>query len=141
MKKLFALVLMVAMLFPIIGVTEIDFASMTDEQLLQMNAELFNREKTAFVPMGWYIIGRDIPEGEYLLSSGIPYPASITCFVYESLAAYGDGDNYSDSLFGEYINTPSNIADIFTLRNGNVLTINDPPGVFIKKVSRIIEFK
>lgn len=71
MKKLFLFALVLSLLAVPMAYAE-DYASMTDEQLLEANkaiqAELWARsiaKDGVTVPTGEYIIGEDIPEGVY----------------------------------------------------------------------------
>lgn len=79
MKKVLALVLALTLLtVPLYAAvaTGVDFSSMTDEELTalkqQLDAEMLERGmvKTAVLPMGMYIVGKDIPQGDYELSIG-----------------------------------------------------------------------
>lgn len=140
MKKLLVFVLLVTMLLPTIGMAKFDFASMTDEQLLLFNkeltAELFSREKTAIVPVGRYVIGEDIPEGEYELTILKP-DASYMCGykIYENSEQQLKNDY---AIRGIIVLIPTPDSRVF-LKSGNILEIDED--VFMTKSHRIIEFK
>lgn len=87
MKKTFVLLLVFALLCSSVAyATEIDLSSYTDEEIVallaQVQNEVVNRhiEKTATLPMGTYITGKDIPAGNYVYA--------ITVVDAET---YGDG--------------------------------------------------
>lgn len=148
MKKLLVLVLLMTMLLPSIGIAEFDLKSMTDEKLLMLNtelaAELFSREKTAYLPIGWYVIGEQIPEGDYIFSLDTSKKTTDSegreafIRIYESLETY----NYYEGKYSHTYNirTRPDPESKIILESGNVLSIAFAD-VFIKKAAFIIEFK
>ena len=145
MKKLLVLILLVTMLLPVVGMAEFDLINMTDEQLLLLNkklmAELFSREKTALVPIGRYVIGEDIPEGEYELANANSNPETqmtVQYVVFENLEKRKQGE-YDFVGYLSTNNKPTPNSRI-KLKSGNVLQINYE-GILMKKSNLIIEFK
>ena len=151
MKRIFALILLLTMLLPSLGFTEFDFESMTDEQLLKLNseltAELFKREKVAFLPVGWYVIGEEIPEGVYWLLFKNPSGTSniseqseddsyVHCFIYENIEKYEAGEPLSYLFINEEIDS----VDKMSLKQGNILEIRTV-GLYIKTPEKAIVIK
>lgn len=153
MKRIFALILLLTMLLPSLGLTEFDFESMTDEQLLKVNseltAELFKREKVAFLPVGWYVIGEQIPEGVYWLlfnnpsgtsniseqSVQLEEPDHTEYYIFENIEKYG-ADDYFD--FG-YIHEEIKSHHQKSFKKGNILEICTV-GVYLKIPQKTIVF-
>ncbi len=61
MKKVMVVALVLCMLLPVISYAQVDLPSMTDMDLMQLQAdlvdELFKRGKEATIPVGKYIVG------------------------------------------------------------------------------------
>ena len=140
MKKLLVLILLVTMLLPAVGIAEFDFAGMTDEQLLlvskELAAELFSREKTAFVSYGRYVVGEHIPEGEYELIWDSTNPENALYKVYEN----SEKNRKGEYMFADWITEIPDSGSRFALKNGNILII-DGAGVYMKKIHIVINFK
>ena len=92
MKKVTVPVLVLCMLLPVISYAQVDLASMTDMDLMQLQAdlvdELFNRGKEATIPVGKYIVGQHIPAGEYFIAAGGSYGTWVE--VNDEPGGYGD---------------------------------------------------
>lgn len=75
MKKILSLVLILMLAFPMLVLAEIDLASLSSDELIelqtQIQGELMNRGdiKSANIPAGEYTIGVDIPAGVYSVTS------------------------------------------------------------------------
>ena len=99
MKKLFALLLALALCASAAFADGIDLSGMTFEELLDLQARVNDALwaadgwKHVKVPSGYYEIGVDIPAGRYTVTC-----ANGMIFVYKSFtdAANSDGLNYSD---------------------------------------------
>lgn len=133
MKKLLVAILAACMLSMSVVVAladSIDLSGYTDEEIVvlldQVQAEVVNRhiEKTATLPKGTYIAGKDIPVGSYVYS--------VTVLDIEE---YGDGfqygivyvqtpedpeDEYPSKLY-EYVENTTAASYYFTLEEGDKL--------------------
>ena len=92
MKKLIVVALVLCMLLPVISYAQVDLASMTDMDLMQLQAdlvdELFKRGKEATIPIGKYIVGQHIPAGDYVIIAGESSGTWVE--VNDELGGYGD---------------------------------------------------
>ncbi len=140
MKKLLVFVLLATMLLPAIGIAEFDLKSMTDDQLLLLNkeltAELLSRGKTAFVPMGSYVVGENIPEGEYELFLDA---SKANMFKVSNYYVYQDSSSEWPDEAGSLTETTS--VGRLILKNGNVLKLEFGGASMRKLLSFVIEFK
>lgn len=75
MKRVLTVVLVLLSLVSAVSAETIDLKGMTPEELVSLrdavNAELIARgfEKEVNVPAGTYVVGKDIPAGEYTIST------------------------------------------------------------------------
>lgn len=126
MKKVLALVLALT-LFTVplctAAATGTDLSGMTNEELTalkeQLDAEMMNRGmvKTAEIPAGDYIIGIDIPQGNYVLTN----EKIDTGCVYYQYASQEDFDNGND--IGSNWPLMLNDSAKITLIDGQILSI------------------
>ena len=93
MKRTFAvLIVMIVLSLPLLAMADVDFTSMSTDELIamkeQLMAELIDRGelKEVKVPSGEYIVGEQIPAGEYsiALADG-EILAMITVNEYEQM--------------------------------------------------------
>jgi len=108
MKKLFSLLLAaLLMLTTAVMADGVDLAQMTDNDVLalleQVNAEIVSRgiAKTATLPKGAYIVGRDLPAGRYI----------FTCLAtgddWGNVTVYSEGGK-GKQLLWEVVSAPEN---------------------------------
>ena len=94
MKKVMVVALVLCMLLPVISYAQVDLPSMTDMDLMQLQAdlvdELFKRGKEATIPVGKYIVGQHIPAGDYFIAAG----GSSGTWVEVNDEPGGYGDHY-----------------------------------------------
>jgi len=75
MKKVLALLIALWLMVCTAGAETIDLSMMTDSEIItlleQVNSEVVSRgiAKTAKLPQGTYIVGRDLPAGRYIYLS------------------------------------------------------------------------
>ena len=75
MKRLACCLLVCLLLISVSSAATVDFSSLSDQDLLdlltQVNQEVVNRglNKTAKLPQGGYIAGKDLPTGRYIFTS------------------------------------------------------------------------
>lgn len=140
MKKLLVLILLVTMLLPVIVTAEFDLASMTDEQLMLLNkelmAELFSREKSAFIPMGTYVVGENIPEGEYELSLDTSKSNPLNMIGY-----YVYADSMRIILVVAGAVDASNSVGRLVLKKGNILELQMGGALLRALKAFVVEFK
>ena len=86
------------LLIPIAAAESLDLSSMTDDEIVDLYDKLTNEivtrgmEKTATLPAGKYIAGKDIPVGSYI----------ITCSTDESHHGIVWASSPTDDLSSEY---------------------------------------
>jgi len=92
MKKVMVVALVLCMLLPAISYAQVDLASMTDMDLMQLQAdlvdELFKRGKEATIPVGQYVVGQHIPAGDYFIAAGGSFGTWVE--VNDEPGGYGD---------------------------------------------------
>lgn len=123
MKKLLAIILVLAMMLPLVGIAEInvDLESLSYEELValfeKVQMALFGHSLTdgVEIPYGDYVAGQDIPAGGYVISltGGENDLIGVTGFLPG--AAVNDPDWFS------YIRTNESFR--FTLSDGMKLTV------------------
>lgn len=127
MRKLLAVVLLVLLAVAPVCVAEIDLSGMSFDELIelqtQVNLALWETEEwqEVTVPLGKYIVGKDIPEGEWMVSSQEGHSAYIN--VYDD-----DTMKWSRAAIGEALDKGETIK--LTLVNGNCVVIDISPIVF-----------
>lgn len=105
MKKLCALVLVLAVLFPCLATAEIDLSGMSYDELValkdQINLAIWNSQEwqEVEVPQGVWLVGTDIPAGHWSISAVAKY-ASIE--IGTQLNETGKGIAAFESDFYEY---------------------------------------
>lgn len=94
MKKVMVVALVLYMLLPIGSHAQVDLASMTEMDLMQLQAdladELLKRGKEATIPVGKYFVGQHIPAGDYFIAAG----GSSGTWVEVNDEPGGYGDHY-----------------------------------------------
>lgn len=140
MRKFLVLMLMATMLLPATVIAEFDNKSLTDEQLVAMHQslvnELFSREKTATIPIGYYVIGIDIPAGEYQLVGDPSGDGRGQYLVFEN----AEKRKTREYAFGGQIYLDVTPDSRIFLEDGNILEI-EYTGVLMKKSHFTIVFK
>lgn len=143
MKKALATLLVICLMAaPIMtGLAEsVDLSAFDDEQLLallsQVQAEIVARriEKTAELPAGTYVGGKDIPAGTYILASnGSEKDSGIV-----SLRASYDADNDWPSKLYEFTKSSEHYTVYLTIEDGDTLVL---PYAFTLTISGGVVFK
>ena len=121
MKKVMVLALVLCMLLPVISYAQVDLASMTDMDLMQLQAdladELFKRGKEATIPVGKYIVGQHIPAGDYVIMAGVSSGTWVE--VNDEPGGYGDHYQLHDLKAGESVGRLVLIdGDTVVVKNG-----------------------
>ena len=105
MKKVMVVALVLCMLLPVISYAQVDLASMTYMELMQLQAdlvgELFKRGKEATIPVGKYIVGQHIPAGDYVIMAGVSSGTWVE--VNDEPGGYGDHYQLYDLKAGESV--------------------------------------
>ena len=106
MKKLIAILILCAMLFSTAYASDIDLSGMTTEELLELNHQiqlvLFNENLVNGIVInpGEYIVGDDLPAGNYRIEVILPDSA----FAFGSACVYNADDRFletSGSITGQ----------------------------------------
>ena len=126
MKKVMVVALVLCMLLPVISYAQVDLASMTDMDLMQLQAdlvdELFKRGKEATIPVGKYIVGQHIPAGDYFIAAGVSSGTWIE--VNDEPGGYGDHYQLHDLKAGESVGRLVLIdRDTVVVKNGEAKVI------------------
>ncbi len=106
MKKVFAVIITIALFVGTVALAEtLDLSQYTDTELIsllkEVQQEVANRhiEKSADLPQGSYLVGKDIPAGTYDIS--VVYKGSMWMDIY-IYADGGDGEVKQDfSVFAD----------------------------------------
>ena len=112
MRRIICMLLAVFLFLPAISCAEIDIKSLSTDELLELKAsilqELMDRGeiKSATVPAGKYVVGEDIPEGKYSMSTD---QLLVTVVINE----------YDDM----YVISPDNGIGKLTLKAGDTLQV------------------
>ena len=129
MKKIMVVALVFCMLFPVISYTQVDLPSMTDMDLIRLQAdlvdELFKRGKEATIPVGKYIVGQHIPAGNYVIMAGVSSGTWVE--VNDEPGGYGDHYQLHDLKAGESVG-------LLVLRDGDTLDVKFGEAIFIALV-------
>lgn len=127
MKKLITVILILALLLPAAVLADLpDISGLTDEELLhldwQIQAILYEHQLDdgVLVPQGTYVVGADIPAGEYRADAVSDVGGSVT--VYKNYDSYQKGGlNYLEEfMLGEMWGT---LTFRLKIEEGNVLVI------------------
>lgn len=128
MKKLIALLLILALAMPALALAELpDISGLTKEELLELNHQiqmmLFSEQlvEGVKVPPGKYTVGEDIPEGVYRIEI-----TGGTGFF--DLFEKDGGHTLMTGLTGKSYNV-TELGKI-TLKNGNVLALYNSTFIF-----------
>ena len=127
MKKLFAVILIFSLILPAASFAEIpDISSLTDDELLQLDwqiqAILFDHQldEGVLVPAGVYIVGADIPAGEYKADTVSDVGGMVK--VYKTVSDYEKGGfNYLSEIY--LGNMWGTLTFRLKIESGNVLYI------------------
>lgn len=105
----------------------IDLSGFEDEELValldQVQTEIVARniEKTAQLPSGTYVFGKDIPVGKYLLKKGEEEQGGMV-----SLAAADDPEDKHPSKLYTYADSEKAFEGFITAEEGDTLTVSFP---------------
>ena len=117
-----------------------DLSSLNDEQLVALLAEVQNEivarhiEKTASLPAGTYIGGRDVPAGSYVLATA----GTEDEFGIVSLRSVNDpADKYPSKLY-EYKDGDDSYSVFVTIDEGDTLILPFP---YTLTISSGVKFK
>lgn len=124
MKKLCFIVLCIVLLVPVFGVAvnDVDLSSYTVEQLIEFKdaiiEELLSRDEYSGteVPVGKYVVGEDIPEGDYTVK-GLQYMCIVNINNYDQVYTVSSSDPYIGKIM---------------LKNGDVIEITMGSSLFMK---------
>ena len=126
MKQVMVVALVLCMLLPVISYAQVDLASMTDMDLMQLQAdlvdELFTRGKEATIPVGKYIVGQHIPAGDYFIAAGVSSGTWVE--VNDEPGGYGDHYQLHVLQSGESVG-------LLVLRDGDTLDVRLGEAKFI----------
>ena len=129
MKQVMVVALVLCMLLPVISYAQVDLPSMTDMDLMQLQAdlvdELFKRGKEATIPVGKYIVGQHIPAGDYVIAAGV----SSGTWVEVNDEPDGYGDHYQ-----LHVLQAGDSIGLLVLRDGDTLDVNFGEAKFIALV-------
>lgn len=126
MKKLIALILIIALAAPV-ALADIDLSGMTFDELMdlqqQLTAALWASDgwQEVEVPVGYYVVGDDIPAGRWSVTSD----GYIFIRLYSSLKQYLAGNDWIGGYGGE-AGSKVNL----TLADGEVLEVVSTPIIF-----------
>ena len=127
MKKLLAIILILVVLLPAAAFADIpDISELTNDELLQLDWQIqailyeHQLEDGVLVPAGVYIVGIDIPAGEYKADTVSDVGGLVK--VFKSVTDYENGlYNYmSETLLGNMWGT---LSFRLKIEDGNVLYI------------------
>lgn len=127
MKKLITLLLILALALPAGAMADLpDISGLTDEELLQLDwkiqAILFDHqlEDGVLVPAGVYVVGTDIPAGEYKADTVSDVGGCVK--LYKTVADYEKGsyNHFSEIYLGNMWGT---LTFRLKIEEGNVLYI------------------
>ena len=127
MKKLLTLILILALALPAAALADLpDISDLTDEELLhldwQIQAILYEHqlEDGVLVPAGVYVVGADIPAGEYRADTVSDVGGCVK--IYKSVADYEEGswNHFSETYLGKMWGT---LTFRLNIEDGNVLYI------------------
>ena len=124
-----SLLLVCVMVIPIASADAVDLSAMSDTEIVQLledvNAQIVSRgiNKTAKLPQGAYIGGKDIPAGKYI------YTCLATGNDWGNVTVYSEGGKGSQ-LVWEIVSAPENGAEpetiFITLSDGDQLKSGVP---------------
>ncbi len=127
--RLVCLLLICFLFGSVASASTVDLSSFTDEEIIslltQVNEELVKRNinKTATLPEGAYIAGKDLPAGKYI------YTCLATGEDWGNLTVYSDGGKGKQILWN-VVSAPENGADpetvFLTLNEGDELKSGTP---------------
>ncbi len=119
-RRLFCLVLVCLLLVPCAFAESINLSSLSDAEIVDLlkkvNAELVSRgiNKTAKLPQGAYIAGKDIPAGKYI------FTVMAVGDDWGNVTVYSEGGK-GKQLLWEVVAAPENGQDSETI----FITLND----------------
>jgi len=137
MKKIISLVIVSLFLFPSIAFSEqieIDLTSLDFDSLVSLNAavdlELLSRpesEPFIYVP-GVYLVGRDIPAGNYYVAPSAPSDYSAEIIVYPDQTTFEQrpAGKYGDYISRNSMKVNDSASHVF-LEDGNLLYLQSAP--------------
>lgn len=127
MKKLFAMLMVLAAIVPAAACADLpDISGLTKEELLQLDWQIqaqlyeYQLEDGVLVPGGVYIVGADIPAGEYKADVVSDVGGSVR--VYKTVNDYEKGSyNYLSEIY--LGNMWGTLTFRLKIEDGNVLDI------------------
>ena len=136
MKKVMVVALVLYMLLPIGSHAQVDLASMTEMDLMQLQAdladELLKRGKEATIPVGQYVVGQHIPAGDYFIAAGSS--SGIWVEVNDEPGSYGDHYQLHSLKAGESVG-------LLVLRDGDALDVKFGEAKFIALSGFVFRFE
>lgn len=151
MKKLFACLLVLALCLPLAASAAVDLSGMTFEELIALRAEVdaalwaSDGWQSVNVPVGGYVVGRDIPAGHWTISAN---PKSY-CYVsigtaLDSTGMLVENDDFWASLMGKecriYKEGEVTSIDVI-LSEGQCIAIEESDCFFTPFVGKSLGFK
>lgn len=127
MKKLLTIILILALLLPAAALADLpDISGLTKEELLQLDWQIqeqlfeYQLDDGVLVPAGVYVVGADIPAGEY--KADIVSDVGGCVRVYKTISDYEKGGfSYQSEIY--LGNMWGTLAFRLKIEDGNVLYI------------------
>lgn len=136
MTKVMVVALVLCMLLPVISYAQVDLASMTDTELIQLRVdlvdELFKRGNEATIPVGKYIVGQHIPVGNYVIMAGVTSGTWVE--VNDEPCGYGDHYQLHNLHAGESVG-------VLVLTDGDTLDVKIGEAKFIALSRFVFSFE
>ena len=127
MKKIFSLLLVFVILsMPAALAEEIDLSKFSYQELQalyrKVRIEMIQRPewKDVIVHQGIYVIGKDIPEGEYTISVSPDQVGNVVLWGY----AKDDYETDGGLLYNGILEEGNNVIGRIELKNGNILELS-----------------
>jgi len=142
MKKLITVILILAMLLPAAALAVTDLSGMSMEELLELQdsvrAEILSRSQweSVTVPVGYYVVGVDIPEGHWTIKC--PENYALIEYYSDTDESGKNADPFGRMYFGICLGAPGNqLESIYNqpetdieLKAGYYVHISEYPLVF-----------